>query len=266
MRRLAVVRPRRGPDATGRYKYVFIVTYGRSGSTLLMGLLNTIPGYRIIGENNSTLYRLYQADAALRAAHAKRGNDSNLPIHPWFGATEWRPVAFREGIVDTFVSTVLSPGPDDRVLGFKEIRYTAAHMPDLTQFLEFLRTAFRGSKIIFNHRLPDKVAASAWWAANPKALDEVKAADARLRAVPGDDRHFHFEFDDIDDSLDNVRELFRWLGEDLDEAAVRETLARPHSYKPAAAGAVPVPSQSRRSAAGRARGLARRVLGAARLR
>jgi hypothetical protein len=139
-------------------------------------------------------------------------------------------------------------------------------MPDLTQFLEFLRTAFRGSKIIFNHRLPDKVAASAWWAANPKALDEVKAADARLRAVPGDDRHFHFEFDDIDDSLDNVRELFRWLGEDLDEAAVRETLARPHSYKPAAPGAAALSSQSRRSAAGRARVLARRMLGAARLR
>ena len=25
--------------------------------------------------------------------------------------------------------------------------------------------------------------------------------------MPGDDRHFHFEFDEIDESLDNVREL-----------------------------------------------------------
>jgi Sulfotransferase family len=258
MRRFATVRPR-GP--VRRYKYVFVVTYGRSGSTLLMGLLNTIPGYRIVGENANTLYRLYQADQALHEAHAKRGRDSNLPIHPWYGATDWRPDRFRQALVDAFVTNVLRPGRDDRVLGFKEIRYTQAHMKDLAQFLDFVRAAFPDSKIIFNHRVPDKVAASAWWADNPKALDQIKTADERMRAIPADDRHFHFEFDDIDDSLDNIRALFGWLGERVDEAAVRATLNRPHSYQPGGGG--PVPSQSR---GGRARVLARRVLGAARLR
>ena len=32
------------------FGYLFVVTYGRSGSTLLMGLLNSIPGYLIRGE------------------------------------------------------------------------------------------------------------------------------------------------------------------------------------------------------------------------
>jgi hypothetical protein len=262
MRGLDVVRLRRAGAAPRRYRYVFIVTYGRSGSTLLMGLLNTIPGYRIVGENGNTLYRLYQADQGLREAYAKRGRDSNQPIHPWYGATDWRPDEFRRDLVDAFVANVLRPGRDDRVLGFKEIRYTEAHMKDLTRFLDFLGDAFPDSRIIFNHRRPDKVASSGWWASNPRALDHIRSADARLRAVPADDRHLHFEFDDIDDSLKNVHELFRWLGEEMDEAAVRMTMARPHSYQP---GERPVPAQTR-GAAGRARGLARRVLTAARLR
>ena len=39
--------------------YVFVMTYGRSGSTLLMGLLNTIPGYLIRGENDDALRFLH---------------------------------------------------------------------------------------------------------------------------------------------------------------------------------------------------------------
>ena len=39
------------PASPPRFRTVNIVTYGRSGSTLLMGLLNAIDGYRIRGEN-----------------------------------------------------------------------------------------------------------------------------------------------------------------------------------------------------------------------
>ena len=47
---------REGGDDLG---YVFVMTYGRSGSTLLMGLLNTIPGYLVRGENDDALRYLY---------------------------------------------------------------------------------------------------------------------------------------------------------------------------------------------------------------
>ncbi len=44
------------PEGLG---YLFIVTYGRSGSTLLQGILNSIPGYLIRGENRAALFHLY---------------------------------------------------------------------------------------------------------------------------------------------------------------------------------------------------------------
>ncbi|RKN49092.1 sulfotransferase [Micromonospora endolithica] len=254
-------------DLARRYRYVFVVTYGRSGSTLLMGLLNTIPGYRIRGENGNALYRLYQAQAVLDGAHRRHGGDeSRSSRNPWYGAHAWRPSAFRRALLDAFVADVLCPRPGDRVLGFKEIRYTEAHLEDLTGYLDFLRKSFPASKIVFNHRLPDDVARSAWWAEHPGSLERVQAADRRLSAFPADARHFHFHYDRIDDSLDNIRELFAFLGEELDEARVRATLDTRHSYKPAARGAGGTAAPTTPRGTRRLRRLARRVVRVARRR
>ncbi len=247
-----------------RYRYVFIVTYGRSGSTLLMGLLNTIPGYRIRGENLNVLYRLYHVDATLRQAHNQHvGDDNGSPTNPWYGASSWQLDAFRGALLDGFVAHVLRPSAGSRVLGFKEIRYTDGDMKDLTEYLDFLRSAFPDSKIVFNHRLLTDVARSGWWADYPEALERIKAADDRFLAVPADARHFHFYFDEIDESLDNIRALFRFLGDEFNEARVRRTLATRHSYS---LHSTKAPPQIRRSSAPRARVLAKRVLSAARLR
>jgi len=217
------------------YRYVFIVTYGRSGSTLLMGILNTIPGYRINGENYNALYRLYQADAAIAEARQLSAGKPRhrVPQSPWYGMPEARPDRFRQEIVTSFVTHILRPGPKDRVLGFKEIRYTKGNMPDLDKFLDFLLRTFPDCKIVFNHRDLAAVAKSSWWALDPKASEKLKIADARLWEIPAGERHFHFVYDEIDDSLANIRALFEFLGERLDEPAVRQALDTRHSPPPA---------------------------------
>ncbi|MGH3679354.1 MAG: sulfotransferase family protein [Natronosporangium sp.] len=217
-----------------KYRYVFIVTYGRSGSTLLMSLLNTIPGYRINGENNNALYRLYQANAAIdRASREHSGSEHRSARGAWYGMPRVEPRKFRHELVDSFVTYVLCPEPGDRVLGFKEIRYTKSDMPDLSGFLDFLRDAFPDSKIIFNHRDVADTARSSWWARSERSLDKLKVADARLSAVPSDGRHFHFYYDEIEDSLENIRGLFEFLGEAVDEPGVRRVLNTRHSPPPA---------------------------------
>lgn len=218
-------RVARGAGVVGEFEYVFVVSYGRSGSTLLMGLLNALPGYRIRGENYNTLYRLYQADAAVTKARDKfSGSDHLLPQSSWYGAPRMREHAYRAALVGAFVENVLRPEPGDRVIGFKEIRYTPLHMTDLAEYLAFLGAAFPGCRIVINHRDPAAVARSAWWPNVRDAEQKVRAADERLLAIPADDRHFHFFYDAIDDGLDNIRELHRFLGEEFDEAAVRAVL------------------------------------------
>jgi hypothetical protein len=214
----------------GDYRYVFVVTYGRSGSTLLMGLLNTIAGYRVNGENYNALYRLYQADLAIARSLEKGAGRQHLrPTSAWYGTPRVRQARFRDELAGSFVRHVLRPGPGDRVLGFKEIRYTKSDMPDLEGFLGFLRRTFPQCKIIVNHRKVSDVAKSAWWARSDQSLTKLEATEARLQAIPTDKRHFHFHYDEIDDGLDNIRALFRFLGEEVDEPAVRRVLATRHA-------------------------------------
>jgi hypothetical protein len=213
----------------GRYRYVFVVTYGRSGSTLLMSLLNTIPGYRINGENYNALYRLYQADKAITQSYEKaHGNGHLVTQSAWYGTPRVRPTRFRLQLLEAFVAHVLRPAPGDRVLGFKEIRYTTTDIKDLEDFLEFLAESFPGCKIVFNHRTVADVAQSSWWANSERSLARLQASDERLWSIPADDRHYHFVYDEIDDSLDSIRKLFAFLGEEVQEEAVRRVLASRH--------------------------------------
>jgi hypothetical protein len=222
-------RAARTGGGVGDYRYVFIVTYGRSGSTLLLGLLNAIPGYRIRGENYNALYRLYQADAAVARACDQFSDASHLvPRSSWYGTPRVRPHLFRVGLIGCFIENVLCPEPGDRVLGFKEIRHTPVHMRDLDLYLDFVRQSFPACKIIFNHRDPASVAGSAWWKDVDGAEERIRAADERLLAFPADDRHFHFFYDQIDDGLENIRALFAFLGEEVDEDAIRDVLSSAH--------------------------------------
>ena len=214
-----------------RYNYVFIFTYGRSGSTLLMGLLNSLPHYCIRGENDNLLYRLFWACQALNN-HRASPNAKNVakPTSPWFGFNNVNPGRFAERLIEAFVDDVLVPGREHTTIGFKEIRFSQNEVPDFEGYMAFVQRSFPGCKIIFNHRNLINVAASKWWAAMPAAPEKLQFMEDRFNSVQSGPNVFHFYYDRIDDGLDHIRELFNFLGERFDEQAVRQVLAVPHSY------------------------------------
>src|SRR6478752_7517904 len=110
-----------GPD--GGLDYIFVMTYGRSGSTLLMGLLNTIPGYLIRGENDDALRFLHDFHTTCleRSQHwpvdrVRRKTDA------FYGIGDFPPALSIAGARRLAIDTLLRPKPDTRVTGFKEIR------------------------------------------------------------------------------------------------------------------------------------------------
>ncbi len=220
-----------------KFKHLFVITYGRSGSTLLGGILNLVPGALIRGENHGSLNHLYRAVRAVERTLAQpRTIDDDKPIEAWFGASNVKPRAFREGVVQAFVDNVLVPRPGVSMIGFKEISYRLRDFSEeeFSDFLLFLREAFERPCFVFNVRRHEAVARSAWWAGEPNARRELAELDRRYRLAAGQhpDISAWVDYDRIVDDPASLRSLFDFLGAPFDEAAVRAVLAIPHSYRP----------------------------------
>lgn len=222
-----------------KFNRLFVVTYGRSGSTLLQGLLNAIPGYRIYGENGGFLTKLHGAYEALVDANrhlAKPLNDNQR--HPWFGSSRYDRSTLNTQFHD-FAEEILfrnPAAPDVRVFGFKEIRYHDLGQEKLEAFLGFLRQIYPSSVIIFNTRRVPDVLRSGWWRQNywhglPKQFSDF-AEFAGKYVAENADHAFHVRYDAlIDPDRREVQRLLAFLGENLSDNKVNFVFRGSHSYE-----------------------------------
>ncbi|CAM3107587.1 sulfotransferase [Paracoccus nototheniae] len=141
---------------------IFIITYGRTGSTLLQSLVQTLPGCTMRGENHNVIEPIWSAAMRARLTRGSWGKEQQPENHPWYGADLMRPSIFGAGMIDALIDHVLQPPRDAKYFGFKEIRYNALgdRFPNL---LEFMRYHFKDPLFIFNTRNVSDVAQSAWW-------------------------------------------------------------------------------------------------------
>ncbi len=218
--------------------YLFVITYGRSGSTLLQGILNSIPGYLIRGENRQVLRHLYDyhtSALAQRAQLRRKQRRKSIPVggleplSPFYGLDGFPRKRSLSGSRQLAVRTLLRPEADTRVVGYKEIRWAE---DDVADFVDWLREVFPRARFVINTRNLDDVSQSKWWADSPGALAELTAVETRLlqlRDVLGESA-FHIRYDDYVRDPTALAPLFTWLGEELDLDAVRGVLSVPHSY------------------------------------
>lgn len=143
--------------------HIFIVTYGRSGSTLLQSLIQTIPGVYISGENFNALVPLFESVERVRRARKTWGRKNHPSDHPWFGANRYEPDRYAGRLAQVFSQEIIQPPSDARWIGFKEIRYPGLG-DDLPNFLDFMAQNFKNSFFVFNSRSVEDVARSKWWA------------------------------------------------------------------------------------------------------
>ncbi len=219
------------PDPTeDGLQHLFVVTYGRSGSTLLLGVLNSIPGYLIRGENDGAVYHLHRFHAAASARKRRLRKRFELPLdttNPHFGLDEF-PVTRSLRVLRRLVTeTLLRPEPSTRVTGFKEIRW---YQEDLPEYVQFLRQLFPDARFVINTRDREAVLKSGWWPDKPRdgRLERMESAILDLAAELGD-AAYRVHFDDYTADPTALRGLFAWLGEEFDETRVRGVLGVRHS-------------------------------------
>jgi Sulfotransferase family len=212
---------------------LFVVTYGRSGSTLLQNLLNALPGYVLRGENANLLRGLVQSWQGLRqseqGANMRLVGQPSGPYQPWYGYEAIEADRLGRDLAQVFVRNVLRPAEDTRVVGFKEIRWHED--PALFEpMLEFLQRYMPRARFIFNTRDHAEVSRSGWWKTMEPAvvcqeLEQAEALYAKWQAAhPESCLALHYN--DYIRGPEAWRGLFDFLGEPFDPDLVQATLDR----------------------------------------
>lgn len=213
--------------------YVFVVTYGRSGSTVVQNLLNSIPGYCIRGENGNALSGLARSWHAIGTAEPRQGLKArgipSTPEEPWYGAERIEPQRYGSYLANVFVREVLALPAGTRVGGFKEIRFHAEPL-FFPAYMGFIRRFFPKARFVFNTRDHAAVLKSGWWADMDEAraraqLDQAETLfAAQIAAHP--ERCIRLRYEDYDGNPEGMRLLFDFLGEPFDPDRVAAVLAQ----------------------------------------
>lgn len=177
-RRLRPAQPRH------ELKYVFVVTYGRSGSTLIQGLLNSLPRVLVRGENGLYVLHLYRACARAMAFRDQHVNHRSRQVSSaFYGLRSVQERRFVRSARTLVTSTLLGPVGRDQVdvIGFKEVLWHEVQPDETEGFFAFLDSAFPGARYVLNQRTHEQVASSGFW--QRREEDEVFAALQRVEEI-----------------------------------------------------------------------------------
>ncbi|PRY21786.1 sulfotransferase family protein [Aliiruegeria haliotis] len=217
-------------------KHVFVVTYGRSGSTALMMALNAIEGACIRGQNGGVLEPLVEAARVARITKRRLEDGDSGPRTPWYGAGEIQPQRFARSMARSFVQHILVPPEGTRVAGFSGIGYTADTMTDesFEAVVSFILRHFEDSRIIFLTRDPEAVSHSGWWqdrdhdAVVDMLHETIHRFELAHQRFP--ERSYMLDHASFDQNPEGLRPLLDWLGEDVPPDRLAEALSERLSH------------------------------------
>lgn len=228
---------------SANYSFVFIVTYGRSGSTLTQKILNSIPDYSIRGENGNSLFPVCrsisiiqnQYNFVMRRAELAKPPKARKPFiadilgtssDPWYGAEIVDPDRYAKAMLNSFVAHALNPPSNARMLGFKDIHFHA-NQNFFAEQLDIMASYFPNCRFIFQTRNLEDVANSGWWKnqEKDKVIANLKNADQMFADYAETHQNcFSLHFDDVFSANDGLKPLFRFLSARYDQGVLSEIL------------------------------------------
>lgn len=214
------------------FDHAFIITYGRSGSTLLQGVMNAIPDAEIRGENGNVLFYIHMIEHGLQFAR-QFSQTATDPTNPWYGADRIEYERFQTNLIERFKADILPPREGHSLIGFKEIRYHQFSYPQINGFIKFLRANFARTAVIFNTRDLDAVILSNQRAQHQVNEAQIRNADENFRRFAAENPEFSYlvHYDDYAGKPEQLRGLFNFLGAEFDAAAVQAVMEKTHSVR-----------------------------------
>lgn len=218
-------------------KFVVICATGRSGSTTMLRILNTVPNTNICGENDGAIISLLEFYKHIKYTTCTKTlqtyNSTSLEqivkerrMSPsWYNSYNYNAIvmSIRYMIINLFKNK-----PDTNMWGFKEIRFLHRNIETLKE----LKELFPQLKVIIHvKRNIAQQCRSQWKAWNQKDRDTIeKMAKANNDFFNFYARHRDFcyfsTFEDMFD-MNKLREIFRFIGceNKFNEQKIKEILA-----------------------------------------
>jgi hypothetical protein len=144
-------------------EFIAICSVGRSGSTTIQRIINTIPKTNVCGENNGAILNLLQFHYNLKHKHIKHYENKK---YEFFVSNKIKPCWYnsfnREDVILNLKNLInsLFMIEESEIIGFKEIRFNEHNI----HLLYELRELFPSLKVIIHIREDiDKQCVSDWW-------------------------------------------------------------------------------------------------------
>ena len=223
------------------YQSLLIVTYGRSGSTLLQGVINTIDNCLIRGENNNFCFHLFKAYQAIlkgkeKASGVKADYPATVVNHPWYGISLLDDKLFIhqcKQLVKDLILADKSSDPEIFCYGFKE-RYTYPEiLAEFTDYLNFLSQIFPRVGFIFNTRNLDDVLQSGWWRDRDydKSKEILWKTENRFTQYLNQySNTFAISYEDVINKTSNLKDMFEFIGAIYQPDKIDAVLSQRYSY------------------------------------
>jgi hypothetical protein len=213
-------------------KIVLLCCVGRSGSTSLQRIINTIPNSNICGENHAAildLLRFYQNIKKTtfdQVVGGKRPVDYNFLIDKkvkpaWYNSYNYDEIV---NMIKFLIMRMFKDKKETTLWGFKEIRYAGENINLIEEFKEL----FPQTKVVILIRENvAQQAKSAWFKDDPNSINVIKKQSKNLIEfyTKHKDYVFFLTFERMFNKA-NIQDLFHFIGcgEHFDENKVIEVL------------------------------------------
>lgn len=194
-------------------KFILICGTGRSGSTTLQRIINTIEESNINGENWGAINNLLECYMNIKKTNTYLMSsyvEGKTKIKPsWYNCYDFENV--KNNIKNTILSIITNDN-SKKVIGFKEIRYDYKKIYLIDQFIEL----FPNTKVICH--IDDNInrqCKSGWWTEDSR--EHLTEYNNQLINYSKSNENCYLSYMKNLFTINEIKKMFEFLGEELDE-------------------------------------------------
>lgn len=199
-------------------KIVLLCCVGRSGSTTLQRILNTIPNSNICGENQGAvldLLRFYRNIKHTSFSHIKYNGKTPLSFDEliklghkpaWYNSYDYEEIV---RLIKFMIVKLFKKDSETTLWGFKEIRYGDGNLDLIREFKEL----FPQTKVILNIRENIKQQSqSAWFKEDKNSIHLIKKYNTEMLDFYAKNKEYvHFMTFEKMFSYTHIKEMFNFI-------------------------------------------------------